>query len=73
MAIKQHTAVRVDGSTLARIEEIRKNLSTEWRDATISDVMRLLIHSGLNILEERYKPEYRQEKEASQRKAPPKD
>jgi hypothetical protein len=51
---RQHTAVRVDEAMHARIEAVRKTLSTTWRDATVSDVLRLLIYRGLETMEQQH-------------------
>jgi hypothetical protein len=51
MTSRQHTGVRVDNETLVRIAALQKRLSTTWRDATISDVLRALIYAGLEVME----------------------
>jgi hypothetical protein len=48
---KIHTAVRVDDALRARIDALRPHYSTAWRDATVSDVLRVAIARGLEILE----------------------
>jgi hypothetical protein len=69
MTLQQHTVVRVDGETLARIEALRKRLSAAWRDATMSDVLRALIYAGLNAMEKEHTAEAKKNrhKPASQR------
>ena len=46
MATK-HVAVRLDEHTLARVDALIPALSTPWRKAKRSDVLRALIHGGL--------------------------
>jgi len=46
MATK-HVAVRLDEQTLARVDALIPVLSTAWRRAKRSDVLRALIHAGL--------------------------
>jgi len=69
MTSRQHTSVRIDNETLARIEAVREHLSTEWRDATTSDVLRALIYMGLRVMEKKYmgKAQKNPRKLASQR------
>jgi len=55
MSTKDHVAVRLDNETLARIDAIRALLDTEWRDATRSDVLRLLILKGLEHFEKKHR------------------
>jgi hypothetical protein len=55
---KKHTAVRVDDGTLARLEQIRPQLSTEWRDATMSDILRAALAEGLTILEREHRGQH---------------
>jgi hypothetical protein len=50
MTSRQHISVRVDDETLARIEALRERMSTTWRDATISDVLRAVIYTGLDVM-----------------------
>ena len=57
MSTKDHVAVRLDNETLARIDAIRTLLDTEWRDATRSDVLRLLILKGLEHFEKKHRSE----------------
>jgi len=57
MATKDHTAVRLDNETLARIDAIRALLETEWRQATRSDVLRLLLLHGLEHFEKKHAAE----------------
>jgi hypothetical protein len=46
MATK-HVAVRLDEETLARVDALIPAFSTPWRRAKRSDVLRALIHAGL--------------------------
>jgi len=46
MATK-HVAVRLDEETLVRVDALIPSLSTPWRKAKRSDVLRALIHAGL--------------------------
>jgi hypothetical protein len=57
MSTKDHVAVRLDNETLLRIDAIRALLDTEWRDATRSDVLRLLILKGLEHFEKKHRTE----------------
>jgi hypothetical protein len=54
MSTKDHVAVRLDNETLLRIDAIRAQLDTKWRDATRSDVLRLLILKGLEHFEKKH-------------------
>jgi hypothetical protein len=47
----KHHAVRVDDETRARLYALIPHYSQPWHRATISDVMRALILSGLEIEE----------------------
>ena len=73
MTERQHTAVRVDDETLARIEALRQRMSTEWRRATTSDVLRLLIYTGLKVMGKEHAEQAKkdQHKLASQRVSRP--
>lgn len=51
MAAKDHVAVRLDPSTLKRLDSLREVLTTDWHEATQSDVLRAVILSGLTTLE----------------------
>jgi hypothetical protein len=54
MAAKDHVAVRLDPPTLERLDILREVLSTEWHEATQSDVLRAVILSGLKQLEKEH-------------------
>ena len=54
MAAKDHVAVRLDPPTLERLDLLREVLSTEWHEATQSDVLRAVILSGLKLLEKEH-------------------
>jgi len=44
----QHVAVRLDDETIARVDALIPLLSTPWRRARRSDVLRALILAGLD-------------------------
>ena len=48
MATK-HVAVRLDEPTLAQVDALIPALSTPWHKAKRSDVLRALIHAGLEV------------------------
>jgi hypothetical protein len=48
MATK-HVAVRLDEQTLARVDALIPGFSTPWHPAKRSDVLRALIHAGLEV------------------------
>jgi hypothetical protein len=48
---KENIPVRIDASMTARIEETQVKLSSEWRQATLSDVIRLFLLLGLERVE----------------------
>jgi|HubBroStandDraft_4_1064222.scaffolds.fasta_scaffold537361_2 hypothetical protein len=48
MATK-HVAVRLDEPTLAQVDALIPVLSTPWHKAKRSDVLRALIHAGLEL------------------------
>jgi hypothetical protein len=50
MATK-HVAVRLDEQTLARVDALIPDFSTPWHPAKRSDVLRALIHAGLEVQE----------------------
>jgi hypothetical protein len=54
MAAKDHVAVRLDPPTLERLDLLREVLSTDWHEATQSDVLRAVILSGLKLLEKEH-------------------
>jgi hypothetical protein len=56
MAAKDHVAVRLDPPTLDRLDVLRVVLSTDWHEATQSDVLRAVILSGLKVLEKEHAP-----------------
>jgi len=57
MSTKDHTAVRLDNETLARIDAIQALLDTEWGATTRSEVLRWLILHGLEHFERKYAAE----------------
>jgi len=48
---RARVSVRVDDETYARLEALIPVLSTAWRVATVSDVLRALLMAGLKALE----------------------
>ncbi len=54
MAAKDHVAVRLDPPTLERLDILREVLSTDWHEATQSDVLRAVILTGLKLLEKEH-------------------
>jgi hypothetical protein len=73
MAAKDHVAVRLDPPTLERLDTLREVLSTDWHEATQSDVLRAVILSGLKHLEKEHAPkvaEARKKREADRREQP---
>jgi len=50
-----HVSVRLDARTVARVDALAPQLSTEWRRATRSDVLRALILSALEHYEQQGK------------------
>jgi hypothetical protein len=57
MSTKDHVAVRLDEETRTRISAIQSLLDVEWREATRSDVLRLLILKGLAPFEKKHRAE----------------
>ena len=55
MSPKDHVAVRLDAPTLERVDALKDVLSTPWHDATRSDILRALILTGLEHLEQEHK------------------
>jgi hypothetical protein len=47
-----HVSVRLDADTIARVDALAPQFSTQWRPATRSDVLRALILSALEGYEE---------------------
>ena len=73
MAAKDHVAVRLDPPTLERLDILREVLSTDWHEATQSDVLRAVILSGLKLLEKEQAPrvvEVKKRREADRREPP---
>ena len=76
MAAKDHVAVRLDPPTLERLDILREVLSTDWHEATQSDVLRAVILSGLKLLEKEHAPrltEARKRRDGDKRDAAPPD
>jgi hypothetical protein len=74
MAAKDHVAVRLDPPTLERLDLLREVLSTDWHEATQSDVLRAVILSGLKLLEKEHAArvtDARKRRDASPRDPPP--
>jgi hypothetical protein len=55
MSPKDHVAVRLDGSTLTRIDALKDILTTPWHEATRSDILRAVILTGLEGIEEEHR------------------
>src|SRR3954470_12718088 len=73
MAAKDHVAVRLDPPTLERLDVLREVLSTDWHEATQSDVLRAVILAGLKLLEKEHQPqvtETKKKRESVKREAP---
>jgi hypothetical protein len=74
MAAKDHVAVRLDPPTLERLDLLREVLSTDWHEATQSDVLRAVILSGLKQLEREHAPkvaEAKKRRDADKKEPPP--
>jgi hypothetical protein len=74
MAAKDHVAVRLDPPTLERLDLLREVLSTDWHEATQSDVLRAVILSGLKQLEKEHTAkvaEAKKRRDADKREPPP--
>jgi hypothetical protein len=72
MAAKDHVAVRLDPPTLERLDLLREVLTTDWHEATQSDVLRAVILTGLKLLEKEHGPKLegvRKKREADKREA----
>src|ERR1700749_952892 len=73
MAAKDHVTVPLDPPTLERLDLLREILSTDWHEATQSDVLRAVILSGLKLLEKEHAPrvaEARKRRDAATREPP---
>lgn len=55
MSPKDHVAVRLDTTTLTRIDSLKDILTTPWHEATRSDILRAVILTGLEDLEQEHK------------------
>lgn len=55
MSPKDHVAVRLDNLTLERVDALKEVLSTPWHEATRSDILRALILTGLDQLEQQHR------------------
>ena len=55
MSPKDHVAVRLDNPTLERVDSLKDVLSTPWHEATRSDILRALILTGLEQLEQQHR------------------
>ena len=49
----KHVSIRLDEATLARVDALASEFSTEWRGATRSDILRALIQRALELYERR--------------------
>jgi hypothetical protein len=73
MAAKDHVAVRLDPPTLDRLDILREVLTTDWHEATQSDVLRAVILSGLKLLEKEHSArlvEVKKKRETERRDGP---
>ncbi len=52
MPAKKSFGVKLDDATLARVRAVQARLSSPWRDATLSDTLRLLVLRSLALVEE---------------------
>lgn len=57
MSTKDHVAVRLDPDTVMRVDALQPFLATQWREATRSDVLRLLLLDGLRHYEKKHREE----------------
>ncbi|MFT3766577.1 MAG: hypothetical protein QM820_13850 [Minicystis sp.] len=73
MAAKDHVAVRLDPPTLERLDILREVLSTDWHEATQSDVLRAVILSGLKLLEKEHGPKVAEVKKRRESSPTPSD
>jgi hypothetical protein len=73
MAAKDHVAVRLDPPTLERLDILREVLSTDWHEATQSDVLRAVILSGLKLLEKEHAPKVAEVKKRRESSPAPAD
>jgi hypothetical protein len=48
--------VRLDPEVLARIEALRRALSTEWHEVTRAEALRIVIRTGIHEEEKRRSP-----------------
>jgi hypothetical protein len=55
MSPKDHVAVRLDNATLQRVDALKDFLSTPWHEATRSDILRALILTGLDQMEQEHR------------------
>jgi hypothetical protein len=55
MSPKDHVAVRLDSATLSRIDALKEVLTTPWHEATRSDILRAVILTGLESLEQEHR------------------
>jgi hypothetical protein len=55
MSPKDHVAVRLDNATLTRIDALKDVLTTPWHEATRSDILRAVILTGLENLEQEHR------------------
>lgn len=65
MSPKDHVAVRLDNVTLERVDSLKDVLSTPWHEATRSDILRALILTGLEQLEQQHRGALTKPKKAS--------
>ena len=62
-----HVSIRLDETTMARVEALAPRFSTDWRTATRSEVIRALILSAVEHFESEERPDPRREVPAAGR------
>lgn len=70
MSPKDHVAVRLDGPTLTRIDALKDVLTTPWHEATRSDILRAVILTGLEGIEEEHRGTLTKQRRAAAPSAP---
>lgn len=72
MSPKDHVAVRLDTATLSRIDALKDVLTTPWHEATRSDILRAVIITGLESMEQEHKGALTKQRKAEPAAAPAK-
>jgi hypothetical protein len=65
MSPKDHVAVRLDNATLGRIDALKEVLTTPWHEATRSDILRAVILTGLDDLEQEHRSALAKQRKAA--------